>query len=138
MTSSELVSRFLIPQSILHLETHSFPHRTQSTTLCIVKLQMCLPQENDPKFRAFAKHLCLLRAAVFRGVGGEVQIGDQRKISLLSNDNCQSSPLPDRVKMDFPVQVVGNSKQRPRLTNFFSVAPKRFQKQRGPCKHFIH
>ena len=96
MTSSELVSRFLIPQSILHLETHSFPHRTQITTLYIVKLLMCLPQENDPKFRAFAKHLCLLRAAVFRGVGGQVQIGDQRKISLLSNDNCQSSPLHPR------------------------------------------
>ena len=92
MTSSELVSRFLIPQSILHLETHSFPHRTQITTLYIVKLLMCLPQENDPKFRAFAKHLCLLRAAVFRGVGGQVQIGDQRKISLLSNYNWQSLP----------------------------------------------
>ena len=36
--------------------------------------------------------------AVFRGVG-QVQIGDQRKISLLSNHNWQS--LSDRVKMDF-------------------------------------
>ena len=61
MTTSELVSRFLILQNILHLKTHNFPRRTQITTLCIVKLLMCLPQENDPKFRAFAKHLCLLR-----------------------------------------------------------------------------
>ena len=56
---------------------------------------MCLPQENNPEFRAFEKHLCLLRELQYSVEWyGECKVGisveylfcqiDQRKISLLS------------------------------------------------------